>query len=138
MLLPGVSFNALWLIDGNLVPLLDKFFPAGWSARHRKLAVHIDNVPIHNSRMTQDFFGHNPLKRFPHLPYSPDISPSDFYLFGKVKSALIAREILNEIDLLEAVTEILNDIVGAELQRVFRSWIERVEKVIDTGWDYLP
>jgi hypothetical protein len=39
--------------------------------------------------MTQNIFGHNPLRRFPHPPYSTDISPSDFYLFGKVNGALI-------------------------------------------------
>jgi hypothetical protein len=88
--------------------------------------------------MTQDFFRHNPPKRLPRPPYFPDISPSDFYLFGKVKSALIGREIPDEIDLLEAVIEIFNGISGAELQRVFRSSVERVEKVIDAGGDYLP
>jgi hypothetical protein len=46
------------------------------------------------------------LKRPVHPPYSPDISPSNFYLFGKVKGALIAQAIPDEIDLLDAVTEI--------------------------------
>jgi hypothetical protein len=48
--------------------------------------------------MTQKFFGHNLLKRLPHPLYSLDISPWDFYLFGKVKSVLIGREIPGEID----------------------------------------
>jgi hypothetical protein len=48
-----------------------------------------------------------------------------------VKSALIGQEIPDEVDLLEAVTAILNGISDAELQRVFRSWIERVERAID-------
>jgi hypothetical protein len=63
------------------------------------------------------------VKRFPHLPDSPDIFPSEFCRFGKAKSALIRREIPDKIDLLEAVTEILNGISDAELQRVFRSWM---------------
>jgi hypothetical protein len=29
MLTPRVSFNASWFIDGNLVPLVEKLFPAG-------------------------------------------------------------------------------------------------------------
>jgi hypothetical protein len=59
------------------------------NARQRKLAVHIDNALVQNSRMTQDFFTDNPLKSLQYPSYSPDISPPDFYLFGKVKSALI-------------------------------------------------
>jgi hypothetical protein len=82
--------------------------------------------------MTQNFFRYYPLKRLRHLRYSPDISPSDFDLFRKVKSALNEREILDEIDLSEAATKILNGISDAELQRVFANWIKRVEWVMDS------
>jgi hypothetical protein len=87
--------------------------------------------------MTQNFFEHSPLKRLVHLLYSPDISPSDFYLFGKIKSQLIGQEIPDEIGLFEAVSDILNAISAAELQRVFRSWIDRTETVIAAEWDYI-
>jgi hypothetical protein len=119
MLFPGTSFNESWFIDANLVPLIEKFFPARWSARQRKQGMHIDNARAHNSGIIQNFFGHNPLNRLLHLPYSPYISPHEFYLFGKVESALIGREILDEIDLLDAVTKILNSMSDAELQYVF-------------------
>jgi hypothetical protein len=83
MLPPRASFNASWFIDGNLVSLVEKFFSAGWSAGKRKLGVYINNAPTHNSGMTQNFFEHNPLKRFPCPPYSLDIPPFDSCLFGK-------------------------------------------------------
>jgi hypothetical protein len=92
--------------------------------------VHVDHAPVHNSRMTRNFVEHHPLKRLLHPPYSPEISPSDFYLFGKVKGAASGQGIPDEINLLDAVTEILNGISIDELQRVSRSWIERVENVI--------
>jgi hypothetical protein len=50
---------------------------------------------------------------------------------------MIGREIPDEIDLLQATAEILNGISYAELQRVFRSWVERVGRVIDAGKNYL-
>jgi histone-lysine N-methyltransferase SETMAR len=92
--------------------------------------VHADNAPAHNSRMMQNFFEHNPLKRLPHPPYSPDISSSDFYRFGKGQEALIGHEIADEINLLEVVTENLTGTSTDGLQRVFLSWIESVENVI--------
>jgi hypothetical protein len=58
-------------------------------------------------------------------------------VFGKVKNELIGQEIPDEVDFLEAVTEILSGISGAELQPVFRSWAEHVERAIDSGGDYL-
>jgi hypothetical protein len=45
ILLPRGLFNAPWFMDGNLVPLLERFFPAGWSAKRRKLVVYIDHAP---------------------------------------------------------------------------------------------
>jgi hypothetical protein len=92
------SFDASWFIHGSLVSLVEKFFPAGWSAERRKLVVHIDTAPIHNSTMTQNFSGRHPLKWLLHSSYFLCISPSDFYLFGKAKSALIGQEIPDEID----------------------------------------
>jgi hypothetical protein len=137
MLPPRTSFNASWFIDVNLVPLLENFFLAWWSAGQRKLIVHIDNACAPNSRITQNFLGYNPLKRFPHLSYPPDISPLDFCLFGKVKSALIEWETPDEMDVLEAVAGILDGISDVALPRVFRSWIECLEWAIDARRNYL-
>jgi hypothetical protein len=102
--------------------LLDAFLPNGADPRERKLVVHvdIDNAAAHNTRVTQDCFEHNLLKRLPHPPYSPEISPADFYLFGKLKNALIGEEISDEIDRFGLVTEILSGISHDQLQAVFR------------------
>jgi hypothetical protein len=32
-------------------------------------------------------------KRFPHPPFSPDIAPSDFFLFGSLKVELSSRQV---------------------------------------------
>jgi histone-lysine N-methyltransferase SETMAR len=117
--------------------LLDRFFPGGRDPRQKKLVVHLDNASAHNARVTENFFEHSPPKRLPPSPYSPDISPSDFYRFGKVKSALIGQEIPDEIGLHEAVTEILGGISGHKLQAVFRNWIECIQDVIDADGGYL-
>jgi hypothetical protein len=58
--------------------------------------VYIDNAPAHNSRMTRNLFEYNPLKRLPNPPYSPDISPLDFSLFGKAKEALMKSAFLTQ------------------------------------------
>jgi hypothetical protein len=87
--------------------------------------------------MIQNFFGHSPRKILPHPSYFPGVFPLEFYLFGKVKSALLRREIPDEIDPLEIVIEILNGVSDAELQHVFRRWIHRVERIIQAGGGYL-
>jgi hypothetical protein len=120
-----------------LVPSLEKFFPAGWTAGQRKLIVHIDNA-LANARITQNIFGYNPLKRLSHPLYFPGLSPSDFSMFRKIKNALVEREITDQITFLETVTQILNGISDVELQRVLRSWIEHVERVIAPRCQTVP
>jgi hypothetical protein len=138
MILPARhSFTAPWFIDQNLQPMIDKFFQNGRRPGQRKLGVHVDNAAPHNARMTRNFFEHTPLNRSPDPPYSPEISPSDFYVFGKIKPQLIGHEIPDEINLCEAVSEILNAIFPAELQRVFHNWSERLEAVIAAEVDYI-
>jgi hypothetical protein len=53
------------------------------------------------------------------------------------ESALIGREIPDEIGFLEAVIELLKAILDAELQRVFRNWIGHGERVIGAWGNYL-
>jgi hypothetical protein len=106
-------------------------------SRAKKLVVPIDNAAADNAKVTQSLFEPSPLKRLPQPLYSRDISPSDFYLFGKVKNAVIEQEIADEIGFLEIVTDILDGISDDELQAVFCSWIEHVQCVIDANGSIL-
>jgi hypothetical protein len=54
-----------------------------------------------------------------------------------MKNALIGREVSDEIDLLEVVTEIMSGILHDELRAVFRNCVEHVQAVIDANGDYL-
>jgi hypothetical protein len=80
--------------------------------------------------MTQNFFEHSTLKKLLQQPYSPDILPWDFYLFGRIKIRSICQEILDEIILFESVSAMPNAIFPAELHCVFRNWIGHVESMI--------
>jgi hypothetical protein len=55
----------------------------------------------------------------PHLPYSPDLAASDFYLSGKAKNLLIGKKFASAGDLLHEVSKIL-EIIGRDgLNSVF-------------------
>ena len=48
--------------------------------------LHWDNSPLHTAQET--FLDSRGIRTLPHLPYSPDLAPTDFFLFPTVKSAL--------------------------------------------------
>jgi hypothetical protein len=85
--------------------LVEEFFPAWWTAWRRKLEMHIENAPAHNSKKAQNLFGYNLPNRIPHPAYSHSISPSNFSLCGKRKYILIELDLSDKIDLLEAATD---------------------------------
>jgi hypothetical protein len=102
----------------------------------RKIKLHIDNAPVHNSDLSKKYLSENGIIRVPHPPYSPDIAPSDFYLFGCLKERLLGKEFADEIELKREIMQILGQISKDELLSVFVEWIRRVHYVINTNGKY--
>jgi hypothetical protein len=67
-------------------------------------------------RMRQNRFDENSLVTIFHPPYSHDLSPRDFWLFGHIKTSLVGRAFSNLDVFLEAVIEFVNEIQPSELQ----------------------
>jgi hypothetical protein len=72
----------------------------------------------------------------PYLRCSSDLGPSDFWLFGHIKSFHAGRMCNHANDLFEAIIEFLNEIQPSELQLVFHHWIERVKWILANNRDY--
>lgn len=92
---------------------------------------------LHTSRFTTLFMESNKLKRAPHPPYSPDIAPSDFFLFGYVKGKMEGCHFESRDEVIEKVTSILLNIPHETLQRVFEEWEARLKKVIEINGEYI-
>ena len=68
-------------------------------------------------------------------PYSPDLAPSDFSLFPKLKENLWgSRYETNEMK--EAVTKVIDTVAQEEFHGAFQKLLERYNKCIATGRDY--
>jgi hypothetical protein len=98
--------------------LLAKVFPKGRKSYALPLSVHPDNCRVHSSTASNNFH-ENSLAPVPHPPYSADLAPSDFWLFGHVKMFFAGRVFNDADELLETVIEFLNDIHPSELRPVF-------------------
>jgi hypothetical protein len=88
--------------------------------------MHTADARPHSAKVTVNFMKRNAMKRAPHLPYSPDLSPLDFYLFGHVKEFLREYEFADRKALLHAIKDILKGIEKVILKAVFDSWMERL------------
>jgi hypothetical protein len=69
--------------------------------------------------VAERFFTENDLLRVSHPPYSPDIAASDFWLFGRMKTALAGSRFNEPEALLEGINDFLGSIKVSELTAVF-------------------
>jgi histone-lysine N-methyltransferase SETMAR len=99
--------------------------------------IHFDNASPHTAETTQDLLKAMGLNVMPQPPYSPDISPCDFYLFGRVKREMRGRKHMTPEETQADFEGILNSITFQERIDVMEEWISRLKKVIETGGEYV-
>ena len=71
------------------------------------------------------------IKTVPHSPYSPDLSPCDFWLFPKLRGCHYET---NE-ERKEAVTKVIDMLIQEDFHWAFQKLLERY-KCIVAGGDY--
>ena len=64
----------------------------------------------------------------PHCPYSPDVAPSDFCLFPKLRGS--------RYDTIEEMKEAVTKVIDTLTQGVFQKLLERYNKCIAAEGDY--
>jgi len=65
-----------------------------------------NNAPAHQSVLGSDFLTENNVTTMGHPPNSPDLAPSDFYLFAQLLSAMKARHFCVASDIKNVTEEL--------------------------------
>lgn len=95
-----------------------------------------DNAPSHRSTLVTDFLTKNGILTINHSPYSPDLAPCDFYLFGKLHLAMKGKRYKDIEDIQSSSTDILKSIPINELQKSFDNLIVRAKHCIESEGEY--
>jgi hypothetical protein len=73
----------------------------------------------------------------PHSPYSPDLAPSDFFLFHKMNIKL-KRQRFDTVEEIQAETQtVLNILSKKHFQDAFQKWQKRWDQCVRSQRDYL-
>jgi histone-lysine N-methyltransferase SETMAR len=103
----------------------------------RKLMVHAGNARPHVAKRVKQYLDGISLKSAPHPPYSPDLGPSDSFLFGHVKRLLQGTEFQTAEEVVDGVVRILADIPLETLMATFHEWLQRLQVCIDSDGEYV-
>ena len=133
---PNTSFNSTFVSD----VLVERFKEAAIFGKKRGslegLVLHWDNARPHVSNVTTGLFGASGVTTLPHPPYSPDVAPCDFYLFGYLKHLLAGQSFDNADDLVQAIWKIMEQIPKSVYVSVYTEWMTRLQRVIDLEGEY--
>jgi hypothetical protein len=77
------------------------------------------------------------MKQAPHSPYSPDLAPSDFFLFGYVKGRLMGYRVETASQFLVRIRVILAEIPRETLNPVFLEWMEQLQRCVQVDDEYV-
>jgi hypothetical protein len=103
--------------------------------RRRRMVLHFDSASPHTAKCTIDYLRVNRLTREPHPAFSPDLWPSDFSRFGKLKMAPMGAAFPND-ELLQGVMEVLNRISREEFEAVCEERLLPLNRCIQPNGEY--
>ncbi len=103
--------------------------------QQRRFVIHHDNASSHTSSITLACFQHIPL--LAHPPYSPDLAPSDFFLFPHLKTQLASNNIRTLDELQASVTKELKAIPKEDYRAAIQQqWPTRWMKCLAANGSY--
>jgi hypothetical protein len=93
-------------------------------------------VLAHNTLSVKTLLGKHKIPVLEHPPYSPDLAPCHFFLFPKIKSALIGTR-FESIDAVKAkATEVMKKLSEMDLQHCFQQGEIRMGQCRGRGGDH--
>ena len=104
----------------------------GWSGVH---LLH-DNASSHKCRVVKSFLASEKVKVLNHPPYSPNLSPCDFFLFPRLKKMLSGNKYTSRSSLGSAIYQCLQQIPKEDYLSAFRDWVKRLQKCVSVKGEY--
>jgi hypothetical protein len=133
---PGARFTQESFINRILPDIINEMGRILQRVRRADFCLDMDNSMSDNRRKATDELDNLRRDRVPHPPYSPDLSPCNFWLFGMLKQAVKDREFHAVQEIESAFHEIWSQVISESLNSVFFNWTEQLEYVIKHDGEY--
>ncbi|XP_071088847.1 histone-lysine N-methyltransferase SETMAR-like [Haliotis cracherodii] len=121
--------------------LLDRLRTAILAKRRGKITKGVllqhDNARVHICRLAVAAVKRNGFKVLPHPPYSPDLAPSNYFLFPNLKKELRGRHFWSDDELTTAVEGWLHEQPHGFYHNGLLALTHRWTKCIDLNGDYV-
>lgn len=103
----------------------------------KKILFHHDNAPAHSSAIATAKLVELRYEILPHPPYSPDLAPSDYFLFPNLKKWLAGQKFSSNSEVISATNAYFNDLDKSYFSQGIKKLEHRWTKCIDLQGDYV-
>ena len=105
--------------------------------QRKKVLFHHDNAPAHSSRIVASKLTELRYELVSHAPYSPDLAPSDFFLFPNLKKSLAGKRFGSNEEVITATDAYFADLEKSFFSEGLKRLEHRLKKCIDLRGDYV-
>ena len=95
-----------------------------------------DNALAHKSATVQEYLKESGLDVLDHPPYSPDLSPCDFWLFPRLKEMLAGHRFETRCGIGSVVCQCLQHIPEEDYRAGFRKWVDWCKMCVEADGTY--
>ncbi|KAJ4427413.1 hypothetical protein ANN_25035 [Periplaneta americana] len=106
----------------------EKWVENNWFLMH-------DNAPAHRAIIVKNFLARHNITALDHPPYTPDLSPPDYFLFPRLKSHLKGRR-FNAEEVIANATRALRRVSQNDFQACFQELYTRWQKCVVAEGNY--
>ena len=124
-----------WFYKNSVLKKVKEFYNKKWPSKGWS-GVHLlhDNASSHKCEVV-NFLASVKVEILNHPPYSPDLSPCDFFLFPRLKKCS-GNKYTSRSSLGSAIYQCLQQIPKEDYLSAFGNWVKRLQKCVSVKGEY--
>ena len=134
--LKGSSVTGKFYRESFLTQLVDFYQKRRPCTSVRGIKLLHDNTPAHKSATVQEYLKEYGLDVLDHPPYSPDLSPCDFWLFPRLKEMLAGHCFEFRCGIGSGIYQCLQHIPKEDYWAAFQKWVDWCKMCVEADGAY--
>lgn len=130
----GSTITSNYYVNNCLYPVLQEIIKQRPTSGAKSMKFLHDNARPHVTKEVKTYLNEAGIIIIRHPPYSPDLAPSDYWLFDYIKTRLDDHADVESQK--RQITKILRAIPKEEFRKTFDKYLERLQLCINNNGDY--
>jgi hypothetical protein len=125
-----MKYNATFFVKSVVPDLVEQVCQESRRQMLRGIMVNLYNARLHDSGKSEAHPTATKARRMPAQAYRPDLSLSNFFLFGMLKERVSRKSYSSPDELISAISKLIASLPKDQLVSVYKNWMKLLNWVI--------